>query len=429
MDLLQPLYPPRHHHRIPTNQNSAPPWEESDSSLDPVDDLSDYALHGLGMPPADWQAAQDAAAEEIAALEALRDAGPDPELAARVAERRALVAGKGPKELAWLKLKAYHRAARRLRAARAGAAAVAEGAEGGQQQRQQGNSGNSGGEAPSASGRREAYLAAKGAPLDVVPAALIDMTPAEAAARAAAEIEAARAAEAEAEGAGGGAGGGGEGGGGSWLLRQVVRRQRRQEQEARAAALDPGYLAADATRDPRVVGALAAAFSAALGADVAPPPGSAAAKAAERAATEAAVARAGGAAAVEARAAELAAEVASLRRDAEELLPWEAAVRAAAAAPRPHAAQFTPEHEERLRRQRALARHRRARSGAFWLALLGAVGTGAWRWWQQRRDKQRRAAAAAEARAARRAGGGRAAAARAGSLASSEATLPAVLEA
>jgi hypothetical protein len=33
---------------------SPPAWEEEDSSLDAVDDLSDYAMHGLRMPPRDY---------------------------------------------------------------------------------------------------------------------------------------------------------------------------------------------------------------------------------------------------------------------------------------------------------------------------------------------------------------------------------------
>eukprot|EP00877_Chromochloris_zofingiensis_P002953 jgi/Chrzof1/12659/Cz07g02200.t1 len=130
---------------------SKPAWHESDSSLDPVSDLEDYFVHNFKLPPQPYEAAQQAAKEAIAELEELKQPVP-PEAVKRAQQRKDLVAGKPLEEVRWLKHKAYHRAKQQLQAAKA-----AE-------------------EDPSV---REAYLASKGAPLDVVPAEVIDMAPAD----------------------------------------------------------------------------------------------------------------------------------------------------------------------------------------------------------------------------------------------------------
>jgi hypothetical protein len=49
-----------------------PAWREEDSSLDPVDDLSDYFKHDFSLPPPVYDAAQRSAQAQIDALEGLR---------------------------------------------------------------------------------------------------------------------------------------------------------------------------------------------------------------------------------------------------------------------------------------------------------------------------------------------------------------------
>jgi hypothetical protein len=125
-----------------------PPFDAADDSLDPVEDFQEYVDYNLKFPPAYHDLAMRAAEEEIMELEQLK--GPiDPELARKVEQRRQLVAGKPLEDVKWLKHKAYYRAMQRLHAAR-----EAEAKE-----------------------EREQYLTAKGAPLDAVPADIIDLSP------------------------------------------------------------------------------------------------------------------------------------------------------------------------------------------------------------------------------------------------------------
>ncbi|GBF98722.1 hypothetical protein Rsub_11271 [Raphidocelis subcapitata] len=364
----------------------APAWEAEDSSLDPIDDLSDYAMHGFRLPPKDYADVQAAAEELVDELEALR-APPDEATAAAIRAREALVEGRSDRDIAWLKHKAYARATAALRAKR--------------HAREEAGAGGGDGAGPSG---REALLAAKGAPLDVVPAQLIDMAPAEAAARLAAEAEAAAAAAAA-----GSSGGGGSGDLDGWS-------------RADQPAFDEAWLSRDYRRHPVVLGMLAAGLGSALGAEVWPDASPAAAAVAERAREEVVVAALGGPAAVERLARDdVAAAVAAARDQAWRDTVKEAATLERGARP---VAQFTPEHRARVARERAAARYRTARSAAFFLGFAGTLGLSAVRWW---RERQRRAARAADAAAASRARSARRG--RAGSVASSEATLPAVLEA
>ncbi|KIZ05086.1 hypothetical protein MNEG_2877 [Monoraphidium neglectum] len=420
---------------------SAPPWEASDESLDPIEDLEDYALHEFRMPPPEYKAVQDAAQQELAELDQLR--GPaDPKLAARVAQRRALVQGRTAQDVAWLKTKAYHRAMRILRQRRL--------------EREDASAAPEDGEAAdvAAPGSRAARLAAKGAPLDVVPAALIDLTPADAAARAAAEAEAAareaaagdpRAEAAYARAAaeldsGSGNEDGSEAGGPWWLQQHEEQRQQPRQQQQRGGGFDASWLSPDLRKHPLVLGTLAAALSSALGADVSPPTSSpAAVAAADRASAQLALAHAGGPGAVRrALAAVEAAATAAVPEVAR--AAWVQEAREAAAERAPQVVEYTEEHTQRLARAKALQRYRAARSGAFWLALLGSAGLGVYRWLRDRRRAARRAAAAAAARAERRAGARAGAggsrgtsvagsrAGRASSVASSDAVMPVVLE-
>jgi hypothetical protein len=124
----------------------------------------------------------------------------------RVAARTAFVRGRGEDDVAWLKHKAYTRGLAAIRAARLceeedRRRAVEGGGGGG---RMEGGAGEEededGGEASSSSAaeRRRRYLASKGAPLDVIPAEVIDMTPMQAAAEAARGARLTSALEAEA---------------------------------------------------------------------------------------------------------------------------------------------------------------------------------------------------------------------------------------
>jgi len=151
---------------------------------------------------------------------------------ARVAERTRLVRGRGEADVAWLKHKAYTRGLAAIRAVRLaeeeearreveGVAALPVPPAGG-------GGGGGGADADAVSERRRRYLASKGAPLDVVPAELIDLPPLAAAAAAARGARLTGALEAEARRlgllAGSGSGEEEEGGG---------------EEEEAAAALAP----------------------------------------------------------------------------------------------------------------------------------------------------------------------------------------------
>lgn len=137
--------------RIDLGTYEDPSWKEEDSSLDPIDDLSEFLEHQLRIPPAVYDGLQAAIAEEVAALEAAKSLQLSPAERAAIEKRQQLVEGRPLEEVRWLKLKAYHRALDKLRARQDEAAAARTSPE---------------------------YLAAHGAPLDVVPAADILQTPA-----------------------------------------------------------------------------------------------------------------------------------------------------------------------------------------------------------------------------------------------------------
>lgn len=388
--------------------------------MDAIDDLSDYALHNFRIPPDDYELIQRAAQEEVDTLESLKGET-DPQAAARVAARQQLVEGRTPQDVAWLKHKAYYRALKKMRE---------------QRRRREEAVAVDGEDAGASTSGREAFLASKGAPLDVVPADLIDLSPAEAAARAAAEAAAARrdaaaedpradaayaraAAEVQEEG-----GEDAAAGNKWWWWQRRGTEQQQDDASSSGKEFDAAWLSEDYRRNPQVVGALAAAFSEALGADV-QPTGAAAAAVAQRAMADIELGKVGGTAALRKHAQRLEEEAEQMERALKQV-PWVAAVYAAAATPLPQVTVYTAQYQERLDKDRALRRYRAARAGAFWLSLAAALGAGVARWVAARRRAARRKRSAADARAARRAGSVRG---RASSIASSEATLPVVLEA
>jgi hypothetical protein len=128
-------------------QYEKPAYEEEASSLDPVDDIEEFVRHGFAIPPERYDEVQKEGLKHLNKLERLREPleGEDK---ARVEQRLDLVKHRPLEDVRWLKHKAYYRSMEKIRAAKAAAAGDAA--------------------------AREAYLASKGAPLDVVPAAEID---------------------------------------------------------------------------------------------------------------------------------------------------------------------------------------------------------------------------------------------------------------
>lgn len=340
-----------------------PPWQESDSSLDPIEDIEAYAVHNFRMDPAAYDAIQATAAAEIEQLEAMR-APVKEEFKELVEQRKQLVEVRGMKrgegerqggaqrmggdagwhapgwwrhahhscqptaprglgahsdpppphpvppiptphplirhtqgrtieDVKWLKLHAYHRGMQTLRAMDAEAATGPE---------------------------REQYLASKGAPLDVVPQPLLDMTPGQ-------WVE--RAESRGAQRGGGGVGGEGE--------------------EASSSEWEVGWDAPTWQRSPLMLAALSNALAGALGGS-----GSGA--------------QAG-----------TASQAASSKRDAADSGGGAMAV---AAAGRPTAPQsvYTVAHQERLRRRRAVTSAARERKQAFWLGFAATAGVSTARW-------------------------------------------------
>eukprot|EP00200_Dunaliella_tertiolecta_P014613 CAMPEP_0202393840 /NCGR_PEP_ID=MMETSP1127-20130417/93119_1 /ASSEMBLY_ACC=CAM_ASM_000462 /TAXON_ID=3047 /ORGANISM="Dunaliella tertiolecta, Strain CCMP1320" /LENGTH=375 /DNA_ID=CAMNT_0048996435 /DNA_START=14 /DNA_END=1141 /DNA_ORIENTATION=- len=100
--------------------------QELEDSLDPVDDLDDHLAHGIKIPPATYEALQAAGREEIEGLARMRDAPIDPEKQEEVRYRQQLAEGTQPKDLTWLKMRAYYRGAERIRAERDARNAQAE---------------------------------------------------------------------------------------------------------------------------------------------------------------------------------------------------------------------------------------------------------------------------------------------------------------
>jgi len=312
-----------------------PPWEEEDSSLDPVSDLEDFLEHGLALPPATHDALQGAVGAAVAALEAAKGQRLAPAAEARVRARRALAEGAPAEEVKWLKLKAYHRGVARLRQEAAADAADA---------------------------RSPAALAARGVPLDVPGAADLAAPPLEWLQRqlqkrgpAAGDGAAAAVAAAERATRGGlGAGSSGAGSGGG----------RRRAAPAADSEWDPSWEAAgyDA-RHPHV----RAALREALGAAPAPAAPESPAAASSSSAAAAAKGGEGPAAALSGRPAGTV-----VRRGPQ--AGWQAVYTPAAA------------------RQRTLARRldlqqRRGRQ-AFWGGLLAVLGASGLQWLMRRRRER-----------------------------------------
>jgi len=67
-----------------------PPWQEEESSLDPIEDMEEYWRHDFALPPDVYEAVQHVAEQRAADLDALRDP-PDEEYAGRVRTRQKLV--------------------------------------------------------------------------------------------------------------------------------------------------------------------------------------------------------------------------------------------------------------------------------------------------------------------------------------------------
>lgn len=122
-----------------------PAWEEEVSSLDPVSDIDDFVQHGFNIPPEDYDEVQKIGKARLWKLEKLK-APLDSEDQAIVDARVDMVKHRSLDDVKWLKHKAYYRAMEKIRADKAAEEKA----------------------------HREEYLASKGAPLDVVPAALID---------------------------------------------------------------------------------------------------------------------------------------------------------------------------------------------------------------------------------------------------------------
>eukprot|EP00798_Chlamydomonas_sp_ICE-L_P017139 gene17139-23443_t len=129
-----------------------PPWQETDESLDPIEDMQAYQEFDYKYPPATYEKLVDASKSQIAELEALREARLPEDYEEVVRYRKELVSGTAAEEIKWLKLRAYHRGQAILRA-REAAASKPESV--------------------------QATLDEYQVPVDVVPAELLDLSPAE----------------------------------------------------------------------------------------------------------------------------------------------------------------------------------------------------------------------------------------------------------
>jgi len=342
---------------------------------------------------------------------------------ARVAERTRLVRGRDEADVAWLKHKAYTRGLAAIRAARLGgeeerrravegggggegealALAAASGDDGGgrrpsgqqQQQRQR-----------QAAGTRAAYLASKGAPLDAIPAELIDLPPLAAAAEAARGARFSAALEAEARRLG--------------LLAPATGEAEEEEGDgARGSAA--AAAATGAARPCCAAGRAAAAERAALAAAAAVPAGVWGDDPAVRegvlaelrkrgvlrpaAAAAAAAAGADAAAAAGTAAGAAAAAAATPRSPADFLAPSRGAFDGPSESD-PSMSVYTREHRARLRARRAEDGRLRARRLAFCAGLAGAaLARAAVGWWRRRRGGGGGGGGGGKGRS-RRAGGG-----------------------
>lgn len=87
--------------------------------LDPLEDYTEWEHSGLPYPPDAWDTIAEAILEEDAELEQAKNIPPPhPQFKEEVVYRRRLVNGTTPKDLTWLKLKAYHRGMDTLQAMR-----------------------------------------------------------------------------------------------------------------------------------------------------------------------------------------------------------------------------------------------------------------------------------------------------------------------
>lgn len=89
-----------------------------ESSLDPIEDLSDYIDHELKLPPRVYDLLQKAGDEVDKSVKEAKEFKPDPALTQEVRYRQRLAQGTSQEDMTWLKLRAYHRAADQLRAER-----------------------------------------------------------------------------------------------------------------------------------------------------------------------------------------------------------------------------------------------------------------------------------------------------------------------
>ncbi|KAJ9512795.1 hypothetical protein QJQ45_028990 [Haematococcus lacustris] len=90
-----------------------PLWKEeqdAETSLDPVGELSEYLAHDLPLPPPVYDTMQHVGAEALAELQEAMDRKPDPQDQQDAEYRTQLARGTDPREMTWLKLRAYHRA-------------------------------------------------------------------------------------------------------------------------------------------------------------------------------------------------------------------------------------------------------------------------------------------------------------------------------
>ncbi|GFH23451.1 uncharacterized protein HaLaN_21065 [Haematococcus lacustris] len=90
-----------------------PLWKEeqdAETSLDPVGELSEYLAHDLPLPPPVYDTMQHVGAEALAELQEAMDRKPDPQEQQDAEYRTQLARGTDPREMTWLKLRAYHRA-------------------------------------------------------------------------------------------------------------------------------------------------------------------------------------------------------------------------------------------------------------------------------------------------------------------------------
>ena len=287
-----------------------PVFEGTDDSLDPVEDFSEYVDYNLKFPPEYHDLAMRAADEEIMELEKLK--GPtDPELAKKVEQRRQLVAGRPLEDVRWLKHKAYYRAMQRLHAAREDEA---------QEQREQ-------------------YLASKAAPLDAVPADIIDLSPQQYLERAK-QIVKDEAAAAQA------------------AMGTSSSHQQQQQQEGGSEDWDMRWTAPGYDKHPHVVAQLAAA-----------------------------VAEMGWWGLPASRQQYLKQQQQDSSETSEELSTSESEATEADMyiyhSPAPYQA-YTPEYLAKIHRREAAQRYQQRKQQAFWVSLGAVLGSAAVRWYMRR---------------------------------------------